>query len=438
MTFDARVRLAARRYADVVNSRRSLGLLLAAGATTIALIGIQVGSLADTLARLDRDEAARVRTALARVRERIDPGDALEREIRTLLTPGGFDAELDQGVRLALRRMLDRELAEQGMGSSTEVRLWRGDAPDPAVPADADRATHAVKLSRGLSDDGIHLGVVLPGRRGLARLTDLPVLGPVSVALALAILGLVFAAVRIASRLEALSNRQRAFVENFTHEIRTPVFALSLAAKALEEDARLPPDALPLVARVRSAAGRVGAHVERLGQLVTLEHEGPARSVRVDVHEILNSVADECRARIDAVGGRFDVSTRAQCALVRGDAEAWRSVLDNLLDNALRYSVDAPDVTLTTHDEGARFVLVVEDRGRGVPDSERERVFERYYRVEQGTVRDTKGLGLGLAIAREVARSAGGTIRCEARDGDGTRFIVRVPRAPDAEEDVDG
>jgi len=423
-----------------VFSWRPIWLLVAAAVTTVALIAIQVGSLLETIARLERDDEARVRAALVRLRERVDPGDPLERRISALFSPGGFDAERARVLRGELRVMLDDELARQGVGPSESVLLWREGGP-------ADRAPQrgidgpAIPLSRGLQDDGVRVGVLMPERGGLTRLAELPVLGPVSVALATVILAFVFWAVRMASRLERIGRRQREFVENFTHEIRTPAFAVSVAATALEESDDLPSHARHLVARVRSAAARVRSHVDRLNQLVVMDRarEGAVLAPgTADLPALVDQVSAEYRARFREAGGGLEVVAGAGSGRVRGDEVAWRSVLGNLLDNALRYSTAPPEACVRTRDDGGSLELAVEDRGRGVPASERERIFERYHRLAGGTVHDTKGLGIGLALVRETVRAAGGSVRHEPRKGGGSRFVVRVPLAADVAGTHDG
>jgi signal transduction histidine kinase len=396
-------------------------------AATFALIALQVTSLVATLERLDQDEETRIRAALVRVRERIDPGDVLARQLRNVLTPEGFSEAGFQLVLAALREKLAEEYERQGLAPNQDVRLWYSGATDPRIPSDGGPTTHQIDLSRSIIREGYFVGIVHPGRSGLSRLTELPVLGSLSLGLTLTIFLLCAAALRLSRGIEERSERQRVFVENFTHELRTPVFALSVAVKTLAKDPHFNAEDQPLITRVENATRRVRTHVERLAQLMALEHAKPRPASRVDLHALLGSVVPVYRTRAEEANGELILNSEAHHPIVRGDADAWRSVLENLLDNALRYSGSVCAIRVSTRTHDADLELLVEDRGPGVPPAQRSLIFERYQRVSEGTVHNTKGLGLGLAIAREVVRAAGGSIGCEPREEGGARFRVRVP-----------
>jgi len=139
------------------------------------------------------------------------------------------------------------------------------------------------------------------------------------------------------------------------------------------------------------------------------------------VNALVESVAEDMRA----LGCRIRTHGEARAPLVaRG--QAVRRCLGNLVDNARRYGGGAVD--LTVRDEVEEVEFVVEDRGPGIPESERERVFEPYVRLETSRARHTGGTGLGLAIARAIARGHGGDVALESREGGGLRAVLKFPR----------
>jgi signal transduction histidine kinase len=112
---------------------------------------------------------------------------------------------------------------------------------------------------------------------------------------------------------------------------------------------------------------------------------------------------------------------------VRADAEALKQVLLNLLSNAEKYSADTKEIAVTVTREPQAVLITVQDRGIGVPERDREKIFREFYRVDDSLSSGVQGTGLGLTIARRIARDHGGDITCSPRKGGGTDFVVRLP-----------
>lgn len=261
-----------------------------------------------------------------------------------------------------------------------------------------------------------------------------------------------------ADRIEALVGGQRRMLASASHELRSPLARLRLAVELLA-------DAAP---HQRALASEAGRDIEELDALVgdllltsRLEARPPAQE-RVDLARLL---AEETARAADmspgtgpaggsdmspgaGAAGRSDMSSGAGEAgdsdmsagtgaasgtpaetVVVGDAAALRRLLRNLLENARRHG--RPPVEARVEVAGAALRVVVEDRGPGVPAAERERIFEPFYRPA-GHREGDGGVGLGLALVRQIAGCHGGTARCEAREGGGSRFVVELPRASQA------
>jgi signal transduction histidine kinase len=214
-------------------------------------------------------------------------------------------------------------------------------------------------------------------------------------------------------RVNAASEQQRRFIGDAAHELRTPVATL-LASAELHERTSSDPE-----------AGDMARQAERLAVLVTdllvlarLDTHGRADSGPVDLAAIIR----------DELASRPAIVAELTPAWVRADAGLLRRAIANLLDNALRHARDVVRVSAGT--DGCDVVVTVTDDGPGVAESDRERVFERFTRLDDARGRDAGGVGLGLAITRDAITTAGGTIRLEAADP-GARFVIRLPGAPD-------
>jgi signal transduction histidine kinase len=220
-------------------------------------------------------------------------------------------------------------------------------------------------------------------------------------------------------RLERSVEQQRRFSSDASHELRTPIAAL----RAELESALMYPEDSDLVAALTAAlrnTDRLEAVITDLLLLARLGTGGGEGAERIDLAEM---VATELELRPPSVLVGTDLYSGA---VVNGVRIQLLRVLDNLLDNAERYGEGAIDVVVGKHEGWA--VLMVTDRGKGIPESDRERVFERFTRLDRDRSRDTGGTGLGLAIARDITTAHGGTLRVEDSPH-GARFVLRLPLA---------
>ncbi|MGH3242626.1 MAG: sensor histidine kinase [Spirillospora sp.] len=219
-------------------------------------------------------------------------------------------------------------------------------------------------------------------------------------------------------RLERAVGRQRQFASDASHELRTPIAAL----RANLEDASMHPDDNDLRAVVGSAlrdTDRLESIVTDLLLLARIGTGGTAAQEPIDLSELADA---ELRRRA------FDLKITTNLAgrvTVRGVRVQFVRLLGNLLDNAERYADSSITVEVTQADGKA--LLTVTDDGAGIPPADRERVFQRFTRLDTARSRDAGGTGLGLAIAREIAQAHGGTLRIEDQLPSGTRFALRLP-----------
>ncbi len=224
-------------------------------------------------------------------------------------------------------------------------------------------------------------------------------------------------------RLDAV---RRDFVANVSHELKTPVGALGLLAETMasEDD----PDVVHRLAeRVQAEAFRVARIIEELLNLSRLEAEEAPHHEPTSVHAVVAGAVDQARpsATLRQVEIRVGEVPRRWC--VMGDRRQLVSALFNLLDNAVKYSDVGSLVEVGATSDGSFVDLVVRDHGLGIPTRDLDRIFERFYRVDQGRGRHTGGTGLGLAIVRHVAHNHHGEVLVDSREGEGSAFTLRVP-----------
>ncbi len=217
---------------------------------------------------------------------------------------------------------------------------------------------------------------------------------------------------RAADRIEALVSGQRRMLASASHELRSPLARLRMAVELLA-------DAAPEQRTLASEAGRDIEELDALvGDLLLSSRLAARPEVAHEPVDLAAIVADEARR-----AGATDLAPGT--AEIHGDAAALRRLIRNLLENARAHGQPPIEVTLETTATLVR--IVVEDRGPGVPEAERERIFAAFYRPP-GHREGDGGVGLGLALVRQIAGLHGGGVRCEARPGGGSRFVAELPR----------
>jgi len=224
---------------------------------------------------------------------------------------------------------------------------------------------------------------------------------------------------------------RRDFVANISHELKTPVGALALLAETVEEAADDPEAVLRFAGRMRQEAARLTDLVQDLIMLSRIQAAEPVPDPRpVLLDEVVAEAVDRCRMRATARGISLEVTGEPRLTIL-GDEDLLVTALRNLLENAIAYSPDKTRVLVSTRAVSNWTAEVsVTDQGIGIPERDRERIFERFYRVDPARSRATGGTGLGLAIVKHVTAAHGGNVTVWSREGAGSTFTLRLPLRP--------
>jgi len=247
--------------------------------------------------------------------------------------------------------------------------------------------------------------------------------------LALVLLGATFVGARYILRQIELVTAKTSFVSNVTHELKTPIAVIKLAVETIE------------LGRYRGEAERdkylrtITRESDRLAQLVDnildfsrleagqrLLHRSP-----LDMRDVVNNAMDSFKLRLEDAGFHYEVALPDQVPKVLGDSRALQHCLLNLLDNAVKYSRERKDVKVAVSSENGQVSLSVADHGIGIPPEERERIFEKFARVETGLVHDVKGAGLGLSLVDMLVRAHRGRVEVNSTPGEGSTFTILLP-----------
>ncbi len=222
------------------------------------------------------------------------------------------------------------------------------------------------------------------------------------------------------------------FINNMTHEFKTPISTISLASQMLTDGTvtKSPQMLQHITGIINDETKRLRFQVEKVLQTSLFDEQKATMKMReLDLDELLTGVVNTFALKVEKNGGTITTQMEAQDAMIFADEMHITNVVFNLMDNAVKYKRDDEPLRLTirTWNDHGKFCLSIQDNGIGIKKENLKRVFDRFYRVHTGNLHDVKGFGLGLAYVKKVIQDHHGSIRAESELGVGTKFIIVLP-----------
>ena len=316
------------------------------------------------------------------------------------------------GVRLSIFGKPKGGLVFDSLGGFTDV--WRDSDYIYGTIEDAG----AFEVMLGLPLDR----VLAPYRRAKASLVLAALVGIAGMFFVF------FALYRQRARIRELARTEkfrREFVADVSHEIKTPLTGILGAAEMLSEGDASEAQK-PLLSMISKESTRLNALVQQILDLARLEREGEALDLaETDLVDLARESVDLMRPRAEAAGIALSFAAPESPCVAKVDARLIGEAIGNLVSNAIRHS-GSPDVAVSVSRSARGFAIAVEDHGIGIPPEHAERVFERFHRVDPARASESGGAGLGLAIARRIARLHGGDVVLSPAVPSGARFVLSV------------
>ncbi len=227
-----------------------------------------------------------------------------------------------------------------------------------------------------------------------------------------------------------LSEMKTDFINNMTHEFKTPVATIMIASEALRD-----PELTEDKSRLSRLADiiydenvRLGDHIERVLNIakidkgdLKLEHK------EIEVNDLLSAIVDSMALQLEKRNARIQLDLNAENATVMGDELHLSNVIFNLIDNANKYSKGDPEIKISTLNSGRNLIIRVEDKGIGMNRDQQAKIFDQFYRIPTGNLHDVKGFGLGLSYVNDIVRRLKGTIRVKSEKDKGSEFEIVLP-----------
>ncbi|HDP75542.1 MAG TPA: HAMP domain-containing histidine kinase [Bacteroidales bacterium] len=234
-----------------------------------------------------------------------------------------------------------------------------------------------------------------------------------------------------------ISEIRNDFVSNMTHELKTPISTISLAAQMLNDKSipheRKNLDYLGSV--IADESKRLGLQVEKVLQMAIFERTKLRLKVKeVDVHEVIKKVTNNFALQLDSQDGVIIHEFNAKLPIIKADEVHITNVINNLLDNATKYRNGNPVINIITKDVSYGIVVAVKDNGIGINRDNLKKIFDQFYRVPSGNIHNVKGFGLGLSYVKKIVEAHGGKIWVESKVGEGSTFSFFLPWSGPAEQ----
>ena len=341
------------------------------------------------------------------IKERIDP-DLLNKTIRKELVNNGIDLDYEFAV---LANNLDITMISKN------------------YTPDSNNDYYAAELfPEDLFNTG-YLSLYFPGQKNFIY-KSLGFMTISSIVLTLLIIVSFVTTIYIIFRQKRLSEIKNDFINNMTHELKTPISTISLASQMIN-DQSIPTESKNMknISRIiEDESKRLGYQVEKVLQMAIFDKGKIKLKLKLtDINDLIISVINNFTIQVDKLGGKITGELSAIKSQLKIDTVHFTNVISNLIDNAIKYSPEKPEILVTTENRNGRFLIKVRDNGIGIKKEDQKRIFEKFYRVPTGNIHNVKGFGLGLSYVKKIVEEHQGSITLKSEPNKGTEFEICLP-----------
>ncbi len=335
-----------------------------------------------------------------------------------------------------IQQLIQQELSSRDIHSPFNMEIRDHfkliyETSDPSTLLEPQKLTrYTTDLFKGdIGESRGRLSIYFPNKKNIIA-KNISYLFLPTIALFALLVGCFAYTLSIIFKQKKISEMKTDFINNMTHEFKTPVATIMIASESLRD-----PEISDDKKRVNRLANiiydenvRLGNHIERVLNIAKLEKED-LKIEKTDVHlnNIVEDVVDSMYLRIDKVNGKLTKELYAEKDLVIGDELHLSNVMFNLVDNAIKYSLESPDITVKTYNSNNKIIISVSDKGMGMTKDQQEKIFDQFYRIPTGNVHNVKGFGLGLSYVSDIIKRFDGKITVKSEKDKGTTFEVILP-----------
>lgn len=342
--------------------------------------------------------------------------------------------------RFLLDTLLKKQLVQNGITLPYEFAV-RGQSDDSLIfsttvlrPGEWEEKSYKASLFPNESVNAQNaLYVFFPDQQRYI-LSNMGVMFGGSGVLIIVIMACFYMAVTTILRQKKLSDIKNDFINNMTHEFKTPISTIALAAEMAHEKSNSMPETAKgsrldrYLGIIMEENKRLGTHVEKVLQMALLDKGHVKLKISdANIHDLIGKALNGQSVQIEQKEGDVDLDFEAEEDVVAADEVHISNILNNLIDNAIKYSPDKLHIAVSTRNENGGIAISIRDTGIGMSREQQQRIFDTFYRVPTGNVHDVKGFGLGLSYVKKMVEAHEGTVRVQSKPGEGSTFTVWLP-----------
>ena len=353
---------------------------------------------------------------------------------RTMVADKFTIAQIDQKLREALKaQQLDNpniEFAVTGNGGEYEM-FSKGFEKAFWDTIHVQRRVYAIRSYSTLDADtgATEALIVLTPQFGLSIFSSIKWMILGAIIFMLVIVAAFYVTIRALLNQKKISEIKSDFINNMTHEFKTPLATISLAVDALrnEKVQAEPERAQYFMGIIKEENVRMNKQVEAILQAALMEKEEfQFNKKKLSLHQLIEQTADKYDLQLQRTEGRINLQLNAEYDIIEADEVHFANAISNLIDNAIKYSDKAPDITIITSGNQKHLLMQISDKGIGMSKETAGQIFEKFYRAHTGNIHQVKGFGLGLSYVKTVIDAHQGKIRVESQLGKGTSFFLEL------------
>jgi two-component system phosphate regulon sensor histidine kinase PhoR len=405
----------------------------------LSIVGITITQIYWVRKAFDLKEAEFVRTVntalynvanqLFQINKTPSPANNPVKQLSTNYFVVMVNSEIDANL---LEYLLRNEFEKRGIAADFEYGVYDCSSEQMVygdyVAFNAAREKNTTKFLPKWSNQAYYFGVQFPNRA--AHIINQMGIWSFSSIVLLTVIAFFAYTLFVILKQKRLSEIQKDFINNMTHEFKTPIATIAVSAEVLK-DANI----INQPERLRNYAGiiekeniRLKQQVERVLQMARLDKEDIGlKKELLDIHQIVQDSIRNYAMALEERKGKLKSELAATRSQIQGDKFHLTSVLNNLIDNAIKYCREIPSITIRTFDRNDGCIIEVRDNGIGISPENQRRIFQKFYRVPTGNVHDVKGFGLGLSYAKTIVEAHGGEISLQSELGMGCSFQIYIP-----------
>ncbi|AMQ55327.1 sensor histidine kinase [Algoriphagus sanaruensis] len=343
---------------------------------------------------------------------------------------------LDRLDTAQLKSLLKNQLIEKGISESFELGVLNDDGQIIGIGPSSDvnqlktQGVQAKLFPNDILGKDNYIYVYFPEKNShVFRQVWIPISS--SILFILVIILCFIYAIKIILRQKALSDIKNDFINNMTHEFKTPLATVSLAVEALQDPDLSSQDKFRTryLGIIKDENKRLVTQVEKVLQAAALDKQDFKLKLEpVNLAELLESTVDHISLQVEKKGGRIEFYNQLRNPEIEGDAFHLTHIFNNLLDNANKYSHENPIIKVTAKEDGNQVIVIIQDNGIGMSRDAQKKIFDKFYRVPTGNLHDVKGFGLGLSYVKTMLEAHQGEIHVQSEPAKGSTFTINLPK----------